>query len=313
MRPRQQRLEARQGVRAEAELGEAETHAGAIEHAQHDAFAMHRRHGGHAQIELAALDARLDPAVLRQPALGNVQLRQQLQSRDDGRREPRLDDFGRVDDPVDAIAHMQAVVERLEMDVRSAQVGDAADEHVDQADDRRLAGQVAQVLDEIACRCGVRLFDLRIMLPFAFQRARQGRVDLRLDADCGRHLQPARQPQRPQRELVLRRGHHHVQHLVADIERKDAVRPEETRGDLLDHRQHRRERVGQHQLQFHLRRQRVGHVEFGNQPQPHQHPAEEAARFPLRGKRALEVARGEFPLGNKALPEQESLFGNCSG
>jgi hypothetical protein len=46
----------------------------AIEQAHDDAFAVERRQRGNAQIDLAAQRLDLDAAVLRQPALGDIQL-----------------------------------------------------------------------------------------------------------------------------------------------------------------------------------------------------------------------------------------------
>ena len=57
---------------------------GAVEQAHDDAFAVERGQRGDAEIDFAAEDLDLDAAVLRQPALGDVQLGHQLQARDDG-------------------------------------------------------------------------------------------------------------------------------------------------------------------------------------------------------------------------------------
>src|SRR6218665_1524069 len=96
------------------------------------------------------LEAGLDARVWRQAAPGNVQMRQQLDARIDGSAQARRHQFAGMDHPVDAVAHMQAIVERLQVDVGSAQIDDPANDGVDQADDRRLAGQIFQMLDEIA-------------------------------------------------------------------------------------------------------------------------------------------------------------------
>ena len=58
-----------------------ELHAGAIENAQHDALALHRRHGGDAQIDVLAAHGGLDAPVLRQPPLGDVEMRHDLDAR----------------------------------------------------------------------------------------------------------------------------------------------------------------------------------------------------------------------------------------
>ena len=76
VRAGQQVVELGQRVLRKAHGFQLQPHAGAVQHTHHDALAMHGRHGGDPQVELTALDAGLDAAVLRQPALGNVQMRQ---------------------------------------------------------------------------------------------------------------------------------------------------------------------------------------------------------------------------------------------
>ena len=79
--------EALERVVGEAELREVERDAALVEDPQHDALAVHRRHGRDAQVDLLALHAQLDAAVLRQPALGDVEVRHDLDARDHrGRR-----------------------------------------------------------------------------------------------------------------------------------------------------------------------------------------------------------------------------------
>ena len=72
---------------------------------------------------------------------------------------------------VDAIAHDEAVLQRLDMDVGGAALDRARDELIDQADDRHFAGEIAQpvdILEQIlvgadflassaTCACGVLL------------------------------------------------------------------------------------------------------------------------------------------------------------
>ena len=74
-------LHARQHVVVEAEAAQVvEIAGGAIEQAHDDAFAVERGQRGDAEIDFAAEDLDLDAAVLRQAALGDVQLGHQLQA-----------------------------------------------------------------------------------------------------------------------------------------------------------------------------------------------------------------------------------------
>jgi hypothetical protein len=61
-------------VVGETERGEIEHHRFAIEDTHHHRLAEAGRHGRYAQVEFLALHAQLDAAVLRQAALGDVEL-----------------------------------------------------------------------------------------------------------------------------------------------------------------------------------------------------------------------------------------------
>jgi hypothetical protein len=66
-----------------SELGELDRTAAAIEEAEDDALAEHRRYSGDAEIELARFEAHSDAAVLWAPALGDVELGEELDAGDD--------------------------------------------------------------------------------------------------------------------------------------------------------------------------------------------------------------------------------------
>jgi hypothetical protein len=69
------------------ELSEPDAAALLVEEAQHDAFTAERRERRDADVDLAVLEAQPDATVLRQPTLGDVELRHDLQPANDGRRE----------------------------------------------------------------------------------------------------------------------------------------------------------------------------------------------------------------------------------
>ena len=93
------------------------------------------------------ISAELDAAVLRQAALGDVELRHDLDARDDRGLQPARRRLDVVQHAVDAVADLELVLERLDVDVGRALLDGAVDEHVHQPDDRRLARQVAEVVD----------------------------------------------------------------------------------------------------------------------------------------------------------------------
>ena len=81
---------------------------------------------------------QLDAPVLRHAALGDVQLRHDLEARDQRRLElhRRLHHF--LQRAVDAVADADLVLEALEVDVRRAALHRVGEDGVDQLDDRRV-------------------------------------------------------------------------------------------------------------------------------------------------------------------------------
>ena len=103
-------------------------------------------------------DLDFDAAVLRQPALGDIQLGHQLHARNNGgfqfaRRRVLIDQHA-----VDAVADAEFLLERLDVNIAGALLHGLRDHGVHQADDGRFAGHVAQVLQIFVASprgCGV--------------------------------------------------------------------------------------------------------------------------------------------------------------
>ncbi|CEE79469.1 conserved hypothetical protein [Xanthomonas citri pv. citri] len=142
--------ELRQEVFGEAELVEVEHHRLAIEQAHDHAFAMRSGHGADAQIQLLALHAQHDAAVLRQAALGDVELGHDLDAADDRSSELGRRAFAFHQHAVHAVTHLEAAFERFDMDVGGAQFHRVLDHQVHQPDHRRFGGQIAQRFDVVA-------------------------------------------------------------------------------------------------------------------------------------------------------------------
>src|SRR5579885_1942043 len=168
-------LELRERVRGEAEGLEVHDDARAIEDAHHDALAVERRQRRDPQIDLPPHHAQLDPPVLRQPPLGDVELRHDLHARDDGRLEPTGRGVDVVQHAVDAVADLELVLERLDVDVRGALLERAVDELVDEPDHRRLAREIAQVV-HVLLVVGEVLDVAEALVPGAVAVARAVRV-----------------------------------------------------------------------------------------------------------------------------------------
>ena len=106
-----------------------------------------------------ALQAHADAAVLRAAALGDVQLRQQLDAADDRLVQLRRRLGGGAQHAVHAKARREPAAVRLQVDVAGARVVRVADEQVHVADDGRLVGQVADVRGEVVVAVHLRQLD----------------------------------------------------------------------------------------------------------------------------------------------------------
>ena len=124
------------GARLQPELLEVEREVPLVENPEHDLLAKQRGQRGDAVVDDLAADLQLDAAVLRHAALGDVQLRHDLEPGD----QRRLELVGRLHDllqrTVDAVAHAQLVLEALEVDVAGAALHGVGEDGVDQLDDR---------------------------------------------------------------------------------------------------------------------------------------------------------------------------------
>ncbi len=91
-----------------------------VEQAQTHAFGVDRRDGRDADVENVAVGLEVDAAVLRQPALRDVEARHDLEARDDRVLEAQkvLRQRHRHEQAVDPVADAQLALLRFEMDVR---------------------------------------------------------------------------------------------------------------------------------------------------------------------------------------------------
>ncbi len=128
----------------------------AVEEPQHDRLAVQRGDGRDAQVQLALLQPHADPAVLRYPSLGDVELREQLDAGDDRRLESlrRARQLGQ--DPIHPEPGHQTRSRGLQVNVRGTSLVGFADEQVDEADDGGLVGEVPGVGELVIPRVGHR-------------------------------------------------------------------------------------------------------------------------------------------------------------
>jgi hypothetical protein len=126
------------GLGLEPELGQVESQVALVEDSEHDLLAVQHRQGADAEVDDPVPHLELEPAVLRHAPLGDVELRENL----DTRRERGFHLERRAHDleqrTVHPVAHSDFVLERLDVDVAGAPLHRVDQETVDQLDDRRV-------------------------------------------------------------------------------------------------------------------------------------------------------------------------------
>jgi len=311
--------ELRQEGLGEPQPMEIEHHRIAIKQAHHDAFAVRGRHRADAQVQFLALHAQHDAAVLRQPALGDVQPRHDLDAADhcSGQIDRRA--FAFDQHAVDAVTHLQAILERFDMDIRGAQFHRPLDHQVDQPDHRRFGGQIAQVFDVVdRSAFAVGGFDDRAHRAAALaEPALDQIINLRAQAHVQAHRQPHGQLHGVGRVGILRVGQPQIQHVVMQRQRADMELFEETQRQRQPIQQRFGRRLG-HRLGIQQRQaEHLGTglcmVALGDQAQADQQTQQAATGFAVQRTRAGQVAVLE-PTFLQQHPDDAGFSGGfCSG
>ena len=200
-----------------------------------------------------------------------------------------------MDDPIGAVAYVEAILKRLKMNVGGMQLNGPGDDAADQANDRGFAGQVFQVFDKITATGAARpavfigivgsLFFLGIGQGFAnvgFQR--QGRCN----------LQPGGQAQGFGYEGVLRYGHGHLKHALLHSNRANALGLQKTGLQARYFGQEIRKVIGAQPGHAQLFGQNLGNIGFGNHAKLHQDLPQQAAQLLLRLQRIVQVSLRQF-------------------
>ena len=176
VRARDHLAEQLERVAGHAEFGERDAAVLLVEQAEHDALAAQRRHGRDAHVDLAILQPQPDAAVLRQPPLGDVQLGHDLEAADDRGGEMRRRRRRGLQHAVHAIAHAQSVRVPLEVHVRRARLEPFDQQQVHEPHDRRLVGEMQQVVERNLVRVLAARFAVAQPGDQSFRRDRVRRV-----------------------------------------------------------------------------------------------------------------------------------------
>ena len=139
----------------EAELGQVERQVALVENSEHDLLAEQHRQRRDAEVDDPASHLQLEPAVLRHPPLGDVELGQNFDARGERRLHLERRPHDLEQGAVDAVAHPDLVLERLDVNVAGAPAHRVGQQAVDQLDHRRVVdlrlggGLVLLLLDDL--------------------------------------------------------------------------------------------------------------------------------------------------------------------
>ena len=292
-------LELDQGVAVQAELVDTGGEVGLVEHAEHDLLAVDRRQNRDAQIEIFSRHAHAHAAVLRQPALGDVEVGHDLDARDHRRGKAFRRRLHIVQHAVDAVPDGETVLERLDVDVGRAHVEGVRDQQADQADDRRFRREVLQLLhvgvegEFVDARFDVADHLALRRLAGAVQ-ALQRSFEFRGNGDHRPHGAPGHHRECADRVFVGRVRHRerHLGVVFAQRQRPRLVQEAGTDTLLEDRKLGIARRIDQRQRE--LRRQRLGDVTLRDHAERHQQRAQPFAGLLLQAQSPFKRRRIEL-------------------
>ena len=166
-----------------------------------DLLAEHRREGRQPEVARPVVVLDRDPAVLRVPALDDVEVRHDLEPADHRRGHRRLDEQDVLELAVDPVADPQAVLLGIEMDVGGLAVAGAFQDLVDQLGQGRGDGLLLELLADVAMMLGA----------IGRERARRRRAATAVAGEPVWPLSPASAREPLERELIEELGRDQVQ------------------------------------------------------------------------------------------------------
>ena len=156
-----------QVVLAHAQLVQVEADVAAVEHAHDDAFAEHGGQDADAEVDRLVVDVQFDAAVLGHAAFGDVQVGHDLDAAADGGGDVRGRRHHLVQHAVDAVAHLEFALERLEVDVRGLVLDGLQQHEVDQLADRVGIGGFFEAVDVDGFAAVFEVFERVVVVEFA--------------------------------------------------------------------------------------------------------------------------------------------------
>src|SRR5262245_48029873 len=194
------------------------------EEADRNALSVNGRHGCNADVKVALIDAYPSPAVLRQPPLRDVEVRENLDARHNRLAEIRSEHARFKQDTVDTPPDRYPAAARFDMQVGRPGRCRFAESPVDEIDDGRFKGEVLDMVDVFLIDLGRTLSRSTVEgLFMALEKMLDPRDDL---ADRGNpevDLALAGDPQRRQCRRILGIGDCKDQVTWLDSYRQDAM------------------------------------------------------------------------------------------
>ena len=129
---------------------------------------MRGRKAADTKVDGLSGDRQGDTAILRDAALGDVEVRENLDTRDDGGGHLHIRRLHSIEGAIDAVANLEVVLEGLDMDIGRAVYDALVEDEVHEADDRRRVGGALHRSDVV--RVGARE-------PFIVRHALAERLD----------------------------------------------------------------------------------------------------------------------------------------
>ena len=232
--------------------------------------------------------------------------RHDLDPRDDRGAELGRRRLGIAQHAVDPVADAQALLERLDVDVRGARVHGPRDHPADDPDDRRLARQIAQPSDVVlgAETAGLDGLDQLAGSGAAAVQALERRLDVAGRRDPGLDRLAGEQLHGADRVVIERISHRDREAVLGLGERQDVRLLEKVDADplALDRQVGKVRGPGERQLE--QLRERLGDVALGHQAELDQQAVQALGAGFGQPQRPREPGRVELALPDEQLPER---------
>ena len=311
VRPVHHLAELRQRRRVHPNLVQVELHHRPVQHPHDHRLAKQRGQHADPQVDRVPPDRQLDPPVLGDPPLGDVEVRHDLHPAHDRVRQVPRGGNHLEQHPVGPHPNLELVFERFEVDVAGLILDRQQQHHVQQLADRGGVGHFLGTRQVVAPPLlVVILVDLEpgdhildALLPVGVVPLNR-RLHVRRAGHRPAHVVPQEVPEIVECRNVLRIGHRHRQHIVLERDRHDLVDAGHGLGNQLQHLRGNGRLFQVDDLHSPLLGQRLAQLRLGRQPHPdHDLPQQLARRFLLLLEHIPQLVFVEVPQVNQDLAQ----------